>query len=318
MEQISKIDNSQLTIDNCELKSVVIVGRGAVGAIYCDAFMRCDGVDLRVAVDKERGARYAKEEFLFNGKPLRANYFTPQKGDQPADLIIIATKWSGYNDALDLIEMIVGKNTLILPLLNGLLPYELAEQRFGAHRVMRGYYIGHTASREGLNAHQDGAYRTVIGEKNNEKGHYSARLEMVISLFDRAGIKYRVDDDMERSRWLKFIINLGLNQTSALDGGLNYGQLRASKQYRQICDRLMAEGAAVADRQAINEATQMFDEARKLLDTLPDEDYSSMAQDIRQNRTTEWPIFGGHLLQMAQDLGIQLAEHKKLDKLIHK
>lgn len=301
---------------NCELTNVVVVGRGAIGAVYCDALARSSDVELRVAVDRSRYERYRAEEFVFNGQRLDLNYFIPASNDAKADLIIIATKWGGYAEALDLIDPIVGENTIVMPLLNGLLPYEIAQMRYGKHRAMMGYYVGHTASREGSVTHQDGAYRTVIGELTNVDGAYCDRLRRVIELFDRAAIRYRVDGDMEYSRWLKFVINLGLNQTSAIDGGLSYGQIRASNHYGQLCSDLMDEGVAVARMMGVRDAESIASEAKRLLDTLPEVDYSSMAQDVRAGRPTEWEIFGGHLLTLAQNLKVELPTHRQIAKLL--
>lgn len=299
-----------------QINSVTVVGRGAIGAVYCEALARTQNIDFRVAVDPVRYDRYREQKFVLNGHQLDLNYFVPSGSVPKADLVIIATKWSGYADALNIVDPIVGERTIVLPLLNGLLPYEIAEKRYGKHRAMMGYYVGHTASRDGNAVHQDGAYRTVIGEQINKQDDYSDRLKQVVDLFDRAGVRYRVDEDMEYSRWLKFVINLGLNQTSAIDSGLNYGQIRASNHYRELCSDLMNEGVAVAKMMGVRDAETIAVEAARLLDTLPDEDYSSMAQDVRAGRSIEWEIFGGHLLSLAQKLKLELPIHQRIEKLL--
>ena len=47
---------------------VVVVGRCAIGTLYCKAFARCEGVEVKVAVDQERLKRYREEKLTFNGE----------------------------------------------------------------------------------------------------------------------------------------------------------------------------------------------------------------------------------------------------------
>lgn len=309
---------------------VVIVGRGAIGAIYCAAFSNSAHCQLRVAVDSARALRYVSEPFYYNGEELKLDYFIPNVGDnvgdsvgdsvgdiavdELADLVIIATKWDGYRSALESIAPVVGEDTLILPLLNGLLPYEVAVERYGESRVLRGYYVGQTASREGSSATLEGRYRTVFGEESNVEGCYSERVNRVIDIFEKVGVSYRVDDDMVYSRWLKFVINSGLNQVSALGGGLSYGDISSSQQMSTLCRALMDEAAQVAAAVGVVGAQAMADRAMEMFTTLRGGDYSSMAQDVRAGRATEWELFGGYLIVKAAELGVPVVLHQLLEK----
>lgn len=301
---------------------VVVVGRGAIGAIYCAAFSNSAHCQLRVAADSARVSRYVSEPFYYNGEELELDYFTPKVGDsvgdELADLVIIATKWGGYRSALDTIAPVVGEDTLILPLLNGLLPYEVAVERYGESRVLRGYYVGQTASREGSSATLEGRYRTVFGEESNVEGCYSERINRLIDIFEKVGVSYRVDDDMVYSRWLKFVINSGLNQVSALGGGLSYGDIRSSPQMSTLCRALMDEAAQVAAAVGVVGAQGMTERAMKLFTTLRDGDYSSMAQDVRAGRATEWELLGGYLIVKAAALGVPVIQHQLLEKELKK
>ncbi|MFI3299593.1 MAG: ketopantoate reductase C-terminal domain-containing protein [Rikenellaceae bacterium] len=285
-------------MNNCSSKKIrcTVVGRGAVGAVYCAALSKCGGVELSVAAPLDKVQKYASQCFTFNGEPIgELRYTCPTKGDTPSDFILLTTKWSGYRDALEMIRPLVGENTIILPLLNGLLPYELAVECYGAERVRRGYYVGCTATRSGSDVTMGGFYETVI-----------EGCSMVVGLFDMAGVSYRVAEDMERSRWLKFIINLGYNHTTALNGGVSYGELKRSGELLELCRGLMSEGAAVAQLSGVSNAEGLVEEAMSLLPKLLDSDYGSMAQDIRSGRVTEREILGDDLLRRAQRLAVEL------------
>lgn len=281
----------------------VVVGRGALGVLYYEALSRSGELSVRFAADEERVERYQRERLTFRDQELECQYFTPSVSDPVAGVIIITTKWNGFRAALELIAPIVGENTVILPLLNGLLPWEVARERFPLSRVLRGYYIGTTASRSGTEVSQSGSYTTVIEE-----------CESIERLFDAVGINYSVADDIEAKRWEKFILNIGLNQCSALDGGLSYDEIRRSDKYRAIASSLMQEAATVAQAYSVKGAESMAHDAIKFLDKLTGSDYSSMAQDVRAGRAHEGEIFGEDLIRRATKVSVNTPVNRQILK----
>lgn len=289
------------------IKNVVVIGRGAVGAVYATTLHDAMGAEhFRVALDAERLERYEREEFEFNGKPYKFNYFTPKEGDKAVDLIIIATKWGGYAAALDTIAPLVGEQTLILPLLNGLIAHDSAVERFGAHRVLRGFYIGHTASRKEENgasgAVQDGSYKTNFGDDINVEP-YSPRVLKIKELFDRTGIKYRIPENMVTAQWQKFVINIGSNQPTGLYRQ-SYGEMTSDERSMELSIALMNEAQALAVKLGVQGADELITNALNMFKTLYAGDYSSMAQDTRAGRPTEVEIFAGHVMKMGRELGV--------------
>lgn len=107
-------------MNNAEIKNVVLVGAGAIGAVYAARLHNHTDIAFAVAADQERISRYKDEPLLFNGVELSLSYFTPQTGQPVADLILIATKSSGLDSALELIRPLVGSQTIIMTLLNPL------------------------------------------------------------------------------------------------------------------------------------------------------------------------------------------------------
>ena len=286
-----------------KISSVVLVGRGAVGTVYAAAMCAAEEVRFRVAVDPGRLARYRSEPFLFNNRPLELDYFVPSAADAPADLVILATKWSGYAEALALVEPLVGPSTLVLPLLNGLSAYSEAVQKWGEERVLRGFYIGHTASRDsGGNIRQSGNYLTVFGEERNAEP-YSPRVEAVKELFDRTGVRYRIAENTETARWQKWILNIGTNQPTALYN-MTYGELMASDEAMELAKGLMAEAGAVAAAVGVEGAEGLAQKALESFSALSMGDYSSMAQDVRAGRTTEVDLFAGEVVRLGRRTGI--------------
>lgn len=294
------------------MKNIVLIGRGAVGAVYATKLHDTLGSDtFRVAVDDARKSRYEAQQFLFNGKQYNFNYFTPKEEDEKADLLIIATKWGGYADAMALCDPLVGADTLVLPLLNGLGAYRMACERWGADKVLRGFYIGNTASRSVGVAEvvQDGHYRTNFGDDINVEP-YSKRVARIKDLFDKTGIKYTIPENMVTAQWQKFIINIGTNQPTGLYR-YSYGELIASAEALGLAHNLMGEACAIAQSLGVTEADQLFERANQAMRKFASHDYSSMAQDVIAGRSTEVDIFAGEVVRLGAELGVATPFHEQ-------
>ena len=132
-----------------DIKNVLICGVGAVGSIYADKIQSYDSESLRVLVDESRLKRYLENPIVFNGRELNFNYVLPDEKTFKADLIIIATKFCGLNDAINNIKNFVNENTVILSLLNGVTSEEIIAETYGRDKLLYSYFIGHSAIRTG-------------------------------------------------------------------------------------------------------------------------------------------------------------------------
>ncbi len=293
------------------MKNIVLVGLGAIGGVYAVAF-KSHGIAFRVAMDAQRLERYSNEPFVFNDQAHRFDYFTPDAQSPKADLILITTKWNGYMDVLDLIEPLIGENTVILPLLNGISSERLAAERYGWDKVLYGYFVGHTATRDSSGkVTQDGSYTTVFGAKENDLSNLDPRVASVKELFDRAEVPYRVDDDMSASQWLKFVINIGTNQTTALYNE-SYGEVCSNPEHLKMARDLMDEAQSVALKLGISSASTLTERAMTIFDILEPEDRSSMAQDVKAARVTEVEMFAGELCRLGAEYAVPTPLNRKV------
>ena len=108
-----------------DIKNVVICGLGAVGSIYAEKIENYPKANLKVLVDKQRLERYTQNPIIMNGKELIFDYILPESTCFKADLIIIATKFDGLNDAINNLKNFVKEDTIILSLLNGVTSEEI-------------------------------------------------------------------------------------------------------------------------------------------------------------------------------------------------
>ncbi len=279
-----------------EIKNVLICGLGAIGSIYADKIQQYVPSNLRVLVDESRLIKYTNTPTIFNGKELKLSYVLPNETDFKADLIIIATKQSGFEEACRNIKNFVKSDTIILSLLNGVTSEETLANIYGWEKVLLSYYLGSSAMREGQNIIHDGVCTLVVGDRFNSLK--SENVKRIKEFFYHANITYKIPIDMKKSLWSKFLLNIGANQTTALFG-MNFGELVANSEAMDFATKLMLEAKVIADAEGID-TENMLDEAICNIKSINPSGKTSMLQDIEAGRKTEVELFAGTILRLGE------------------
>jgi 2-dehydropantoate 2-reductase len=296
-----------------EIAKVVVIGLGAIGSIYAAKLKQYDPDCVRVLIDEERLERYTAHGIVLNGVRQDFDYVLAGPNEEKADLILIATKADALEDAITAIEGFVHGETIILALLNGVTSEEQIAERYGWEKVLHAYFIGHGSTRAGNAVTFDGVGRIVFGEANARTR--TPRVEAVCRFFDRAGIDYDVPDDILFSMWCKFVVNVGINQTSAIFRG-SYGALRSSERAYAFVVVLMQEAALIAQKVGIQNAEAILPWSENFIRNMPADFKSSMLQDIEAGKKTEVDIFGGAICALGQKYGVPTPQNELFLKLI--
>ena len=296
------------------IEKVLICGIGAIGSIYANKINNYDSAGLRVLVDRARYEKYLKNPKIFNGKELKLNYVLPKNTDYKADLIIIATKYDGLFDAVSNIKNFIKEDTTILSLLNGVTSEEIIASKYGWEHVLLSYFIGHSAMREGNNIVFDGIGDIVFGGRFNNDND-KKNIILVKDYFDKVGISYEIPEDMYRALWLKYMLNVGSNQPSAILG-MTFGQMQGNKTFRNLFINIMKEVQAVAKASGVNNTETMIDEALCAFDKMIPEGKTSMLQDVEAKRMTEVEMFGGDMVKFGEKYNIPTPYNQVLKEMI--
>lgn len=281
-----------------EIKKVLVCGIGAVGSIYGNKINEYDSKNLRVLVDEKRLEKYKKHPKIFNGKPLIFNYILPDDKSFKADLIIIATKYDGLLDVVKNIENFVKEDTIILSLLNGVTSEKILAEKYGWKHILLSYFIGHSAMREDNSIVHDGVGAVVFGIKPNV-GTDERDVELVKNFLDKVGLDYKVPDDMERSLWLKYMLNVSSNQPSSILG-MTFGQMQNNKKFIEFFTKVMKEVQSVAKAEGVQNTETMIDEALVTFNKMIPEGKTSMLQDVEAKRKTEVEMFAGTMVELGK------------------
>ncbi len=281
---------------------ILIVGLGAIGMIYATK-LKDAGFEPKILVDESRYERYKRNGRIFNGKRYDFDYILPEDQNYYADLVLIAVKSFDFNNVVENLNNFVLKDTIIMSLLNGISSEDLLRKRYPCAKVVESYYIGHASMRFENEIKYDGIGKIVFG------GHVQ-----IEDVFNSAGIEYEIADDMQASMWEKFIINIGINQTTAVLKS-PYACFKNSEA-REIANGLMAEGVEIAKRMGVRGTDKFIENAFKLIDSMPPNCKTSMMQDIERGQKTESDIFAGEICRMGRELGIATPKNEIVYQII--
>ena len=295
-----------------EIKNVLVCGIGAVGSIYADKIEKFTPQNLRVLVDEARLERYKKNPTLFNGRGLDFNYILPNDTSFKADLIIIATKFDGLNDVIKNIKNFVYNDTVILSLLNGVTSEKIIAKTYGREKLLYSYFIGHSAIRDGRNITHDDVNTIVYGSENSNDFE---NVERIQDFFEQAGINYLIPDDIIHSLWLKYMLNVSANQTTAILR-MNFGEMLENDKCMDFAINVMKEVQAIAKAEGVRNTESMINETIEHLHTMIPEGKTSMLQDVEAGRKTEVEMFAGTVIKLGKEFGIPTPYNKIIKEMI--
>ena len=283
------------------LSTVDIVGLGALGTMYACDFTRALGRDrVRVLADAGRTEKYRREGVTFNGEPCALSFCCVDSETRKAQLILYAVKYGALAQAMEETAPLIGPDTVILSVLNGIRSEQDLADRFGADKIVYCIARKMDAGKEGNRAVCKNHGELALGVRD---GGTEENLQAVVDLFDRIGFPYALPDDIRRDMWSKLLCNVGVNQTcSLLEGG--YGLVHQPGPARDMMQAAMREVVAVANAEGIGLTEQDVTEWTATIDGLNPDGEPSMRQDSKAGRPTEVQLFAGTVCALGRKHGI--------------
>ena len=280
------------------IQRVAIIGAGAMGAAYAAMFSEAEDFSVSFAARGERYRRLAQGAPTINGKPYAIPVIHPEKVEEPADLVIVALKHHHLEGALQDINALVGENTIVLSVMNGLESEETIGAVCGMDKMVYAIAVGIDAVREGNLFSYANRGRIIFGGLPHDTS--DRRLHRLKAALDQAGIPNELSDNMERVMWWKLMINVGINQASAVLRS-PYGTFQTSPDALALMKTLMQEVISLAQKRHIDLTTKDLDDWCRILSTLSPDGKTSMLQDMEAGRKTEVEIFAGKVVAMGRE-----------------
>lgn len=275
-----------------------LIGLGAIGAPLAIALNRYMKNDFYIIAGGQRKERIEKGVCINN----ETHYFHILEPHSPVklDLIIICTKFNQLDNAIEDIYDFVGENTKIIPFLNGVSAEEKLIKVFGKEKILYGFTrIAAMNENHHITYNDMGCY--YLGHPQNRP--VLADVKEISQLFNQAGIKHSVPEDMLADKWFKFMCNVGENQVSAILD-IPFGAWNASEHANYLREAAGNEVLKIANAKGIHIQQSWIDKQKEVLNRVPYHNNCSMVQDIHAKRKTEVDMFALEVIKMGKELHI--------------
>lgn len=312
-----------------QISKVLIAGAGAIGSMVAWEIEQSLPGTVSILATKERLTRYKKNGFIIRDTKYNFPLTDAQSSSNP-DFVIVACKFHHLTSVIQDLQNHIGKNTLILSLLNGISSEEILGQAFGKEKLPYAMIIGTDAGHSGNKTNFSKTGIIYFGEAKNgdihdasnpdapAQGQVSQKIALIADFFDRAHIQYRIPADMLNRLWYKFMLNVGLNQVTAVLRQ-PYKILKTKSRIpeaQDIFENAMREVILIAQAENIHLSEKDFDSYYATIDALSDEGKTSMCQDVEAGRKTEVELFSGTIVALGKKHRIPTPVNDLLFKLL--
>jgi 2-dehydropantoate 2-reductase len=225
------------------------------------------------------------------------------KGDLDVkfDLLIFCVKNYQLEEAIEDVRSFIDDNTILITFLNGVTARTRIHSAYPNNKVLYGLSMKIDAQRveNGVVNTEDGEIH--FGEADNTV--LSPEVKAVQECFNDSGIKNIVFPDMIRMIWKKFMLNVGVNQVTAVTKA-PYGKVTKIGTNLTLFREAMTEVLLIAKASNIDLREEDIEDFVTLMNNFSPSGRTSMLQDVEARRKTEVDYFAGTVIELGKKLNI--------------
>lgn len=296
---------------------IYIAGAGAMGCRFGAALHKAgqevillDNWTDHIAAIREKGLTITGDV----EEVLDLAIMRPTEASRLADLVIVLTKAHQLRQMLTDIQPILGAETKVLCLLNGLGHADTLAEFVPSENILMGVTVWTAGLKGPGRVELKGSGHLTIQGLGESAQAFGRDLALLLS---QAGLKASYTADILRAIWIKALLNGSMNASCALLDA-NLAQLLASSAAVGVIKSVLAEFIAVAAREGVVfdlEETYAYIEQVSLG---VGHHYPSMHQDLIQHkRQTEVDYLNGFIAQKSAELGLSAPYCQLITQLIH-
>lgn len=284
---------------------VAIYGTGGAGG-YFGAHLARTGEDVTF-VARGQHLKAIQAHGLCVETPVGEIVIHPAKAaDDPmqvgsVDVIFLGVKAWQVKEAARNMQPMVGPQTLVVPLQNGVeAPSQLAAV-LGPEHVLGG--LCGTISwvvAPGRIRNIGAANFIKFGELDNRRSERGERLRQ---LFEKAGVNVDIPSDIHKAIWEKFLLVTPFGGVGAVSRA-PIGIMRTMPEMRSLLEQCMQEVSAVARASCIKLSNNVVADTMKFIDTLAANATTSLQRDIAEGKPSEIDFWNGAVVRLGRAVGV--------------
>lgn len=271
---------------------ILIVGAGGIGGYFGGRLVEA-GADVTFLVRAGRAQQLASRGLIVESPlgdincPVKTT--TSLEGIETPEIIIIACKAYGLDGVLTAISHCAGRETVILPLLNGIAHLEAIEQRIPTATVWGGLaHIGVTLDASGTIKHLNDLHTLMFGSRSEKPlGKCETGLvENFRSTLAASSIDGQLQPGIEQDLWNKYVFLTTLAGSTCLMRA-SIGTIMEAPGGEHFILQLLDESARIATAEGFMPDREHFARYRSQLTKRGSTSKASMLRDIEQGGPTE-------------------------------
>ena len=283
------------------IKTVGIIGAGSVGSALMYEMYQRDPENVYLLATGERAERLATKGISVNNEVFYPKVYSDPSQGIRIDLLILAAKTYSMDSVIEDIRPLISKETILLPIENGITTSTRLESEFPENRVFYGVVLRTDAHRMSRRVYYHTLGEMQIGYADN----HDPKPE-VLEAYERLkelGVNVRVYDDMRKAKWRKWMLNTGASQT-AVEVQAECGFFGQVEEVRALMKMLMDEILELAWAEGVDLTEEDRDDIIEILVNFPPDKKMSMLQDYEAGRTLEIDEYAGEVVRLGKKHGI--------------
>jgi 2-dehydropantoate 2-reductase len=285
---------------------IVVMGTGGMGGYYGGLLSR-QGHKVtfiargeHLAAIQKNGVQIKSIHGDFTVSPASATD-DPKQVASP-DLILFCTKTHSTDKAVQQIRPMIGVDTTVLSLQNGIDAADRIGKVIGIeHMVAGATWISSAVEAPGVIKQVSEFRRVVVGELD---GKNTARIQAIYNAFKETGITAELSENILKVLWTKFIYIAAASSFGSLTR-LPIGEYRAVPETRAKIILLLKEVEAVARRQGMELDGDVVEKTVSFIDNNEPKIKPSMLLDVEAGRRTEIESLIGVVGRIGRELGVE-------------
>ena len=217
------------------------------------------------------------------------------------DVVLVTVKTWQLTNAIQSMKPLIGSDTVLVPLLNGVEAHQKLSQSFGHNHVLIGLAkIIARLAEPGHIQHLGAIPYIAVGELNNQR---TPRVESIQDALSVPGITAEIPEDIHAALWSKFLFVASWGGVGAVTRA-PLGVLRSLPQTRNMMTETMEEIYRIALSLGIKMPDNIVESSMAFVDSLPAEGTTSLQRDIIAGRPSEIDAWNGAVERLGRQAGI--------------
>jgi 2-dehydropantoate 2-reductase len=296
---------------------IAILGTGGVGG-YFGGLLAHAGHEVTFIARGEHlraiqanGLQVKSVNGDFSVRPAQATDDPARVG--PVEYVVVAVKHYHLTQAAQQMRPLVGPETTVVPLLNGVDAHERLIPILGASALVAGLCsLVSLIEAPGVIRQETRLRRVVVGELDRSR---SERVERLVQAWAETGAEALQADDIHAAMWTKFLFIASFGGVGSL-ARTNMGEMLGAPETRALFIESMREVEAVARARGVELAPDVVDKALAMAEGFEPTATNSMQRDVADGKPFELEAFSGAVVHLGEAAGVSTPVHRHFYALL--